>query len=120
MSTEAIQGQTESAAAGIPGLDILMNVPIALTVEVGRTRMTLSQLLETREGSIVELDRLIEQPLDILVNDSRVAQGVVVMTDDQFGVQITEVFRQPESALSLAGVSPESEPGSGSTEDVES
>ena len=82
--------------------DVLLNVPVTLTVEVGRTRMTLAELLETREGSIIELDRLVDQPLDILVNDSRVAEGVVVMENDQFGIQITDVVSARDRASQLA------------------
>jgi len=82
--------------------DVLLNVPVMLTVEVGRTKMTLAELLETREGSIVELDRLIDQPLDILVNDSRIAEGVVVMSDDKFGIQITDVVSASDRASKLS------------------
>lgn len=83
--------------------DVLLNVPVMLTVEVGRTRMTLAELLDTREGSIVELDRLIDQPLDILVNDSRIAEGVVVMSDDKFGIQITDVVSTRDRVRKLSG-----------------
>ena len=94
METSSVSGEIDK--------DVLLNVPVMLTVEVGRTRMTLAELLDTREGSIIELDRLIDQPLDILVNDARVAEGVVVMSDDKFGIQITDVVSPGDRASQFA------------------
>ncbi len=82
-------------------LDVLLNVPVALSVEVGRTAMTIGELLETGEGSVVKLSRLIDEPLDILVNDAPIAQGVVVMQDDKFGIQITDIISPHERARNL-------------------
>ncbi len=62
-----------------------------VTVELGRTRMPLSQILELQHGSVVELDRLAGDPVDIFVNDCMIARGEVVIVDDKFGVRITEM-----------------------------
>jgi flagellar motor switch protein FliN/FliY len=82
-------------------LDVLLNVPVALSVEVGRAAMTIGELLETAEGSVVKLSRLIDEPLDILVNDAPIAQGVVVTQDGKFGIQITDIISPHERARNL-------------------
>jgi len=72
-------------------IDLLMDVSLRVTVELGRTRMQLAQILELQHGSVVELDRLAGDPVDIFVNDCMVARGEVVVVDDKFGVRITEM-----------------------------
>lgn len=72
-------------------IDLLMDVSLRVTVELGRTRMKLAQILELQHGSVVELDRLAGDPVDIFVNDRMVAHGEVVVVDDKFGVRITEM-----------------------------
>jgi len=84
--------------AGVPknghanNIDLLMDVSMRVTVELGRTRMQLSQILELQHGSVVELDRLAGDPVDVFVNDVMVARGEVVVVDDKFGVRITEMI----------------------------
>jgi flagellar motor switch protein FliN len=72
-------------------IDLLLDVSMQVTVELGRTRMQLSQILELQHGSVVELDRLAGDPVDIFVNDCMIARGEVVIVDDKFGVRITEM-----------------------------
>ena len=72
-------------------LDLLMNVSLAVTAELGRCTMRVSDVLKIGKGSIVELDRLAGSPIDVLVNDRLVARGEVVAVDDRFGVRVTEV-----------------------------
>lgn len=72
-------------------IDLLMDVSMRVTVELGRTRMQLAQILELQHGSVIELDRLAGDPVDIFVNDCMVARGEVVIVDDKFGVRITEM-----------------------------
>jgi flagellar motor switch protein FliN/FliY len=69
----------------------LRDVPVSLAVEIGRARMTVGETLALRPGSIVTLDRLAEEPLDLLVNGTRIARGEVVVIDEDFGLRITEV-----------------------------
>jgi flagellar motor switch protein FliN/FliY len=73
-------------------IDLLLDVSMRVTVELGRTRMPLSQILELQHGSVVELDRLAGDPVDIFVNDCMIARGEVVIVDDKFGVRITEMI----------------------------
>lgn len=72
-------------------MPMLMDVVLQVTVELGRTRMTLRQVLELQKGSVVELDRLAGDFVDIFVNDRMIARGEVVVVDDKFGVRITEL-----------------------------
>jgi flagellar motor switch protein FliN/FliY len=72
-------------------IDLLMDVSMRVTVELGRTRMQLAQILELQHGSVIELDRLAGDPVDVFVNDCMVARGEVVVVDDKFGVRITEM-----------------------------
>jgi flagellar motor switch protein FliN len=72
-------------------IDLLLDVSMRVTVELGRTRMPLSQILELQHGSVVELDRLAGDAVDIFVNDTMIARGEVVIVDDKFGVRITEM-----------------------------
>lgn len=77
-------------------LETLLKVPVNLSIEVGRKQMSLKDILDTREGTIVELERMLDEPLDILVNGALVAHGVVVLTNDRFGIQITDVVSLKE------------------------
>ena len=70
----------------------LSDVPIDLTVEIGRTRMTVGETLELRQGSILTLNRMAGEPVDLLVNGTPIARGEVVVIDEQFGVRITDVL----------------------------
>jgi flagellar motor switch protein FliN/FliY len=81
--------------------DTLLKVPVSLSIEEGRTKMTINDLLTTREGTVIELDRLMDEPLDILVNGSLIAHGVVVLANDRFGIQITDIVSRQERVLSI-------------------
>jgi flagellar motor switch protein FliN/FliY len=96
----------------------LRAVPVELTVEIGRAEMTIGETLALRPGSIVRLDRLADEPLDLLVNGTRIARGEVVVIDEDFGLRITEVISGAGSALSSAALAQPSEAPAG-TEPVE-
>lgn len=108
MTMETSSNSTSNSAKSRPdfgnndvNLDTLLKVPVSLSIEVGRTHMTISELMETREGSVIELERLLEEPLDILVNGALIAHGVVVLANDRFGIQITDIVSPQDRALSL-------------------
>lgn len=75
-------------------LNMLMRIPLKLTVELGRTQKLIKDILELSQGSIVELDKLAGEPVDILVNDQLIAKGEVVVIDENFGVRVTEIITQ--------------------------
>jgi flagellar motor switch protein FliN/FliY len=81
-------------------LELLLDIPLKVTVELGRTRMTLKRVLEMIPGSIIELDKLTGEPVDILVNGKLIARGEVVVIDENFGVRITEIV-SPKERLEL-------------------
>lgn len=76
--------------------DVLNNIPITVSVEVGRTSLKIKDLMRLTQGSIVELDRLAGEPLDLLVNNTLVAQGEVVLVNDRYGVRLTQVIPAAE------------------------
>jgi flagellar motor switch protein FliN/FliY len=80
-----------SASIGDADLTRLTDVTVELTVEVGRTRMSLGETMSLGQGSVVTLDRLADKPVDLLVNGRPIARGEVVVIDEQFGLRITEV-----------------------------
>ncbi|MBE3590232.1 MAG: flagellar motor switch protein FliN [Firmicutes bacterium] len=87
------------AAAGTPvGLEIVMDVPLEVTVELGRTHQRVRDVLELGPGAVIELDRMAGEPVDVLVNGRLVAKGEVVVVDEAFGVRITEIL-SPEQRL---------------------
>jgi flagellar motor switch protein FliN/FliY len=77
-------------------LEMIMDIPVKLSVELGRTRLTIKQLLELAQGSVVELDGLPGEPMDILINGYLIAQGEVVVVEDKFGIRITEIITPSE------------------------
>jgi len=79
---------------GVADLRRLSAVPVDLSVEMGRTRMTVGETLELRQGSIITLNRMAGEPVDLLVNGTAIARGEVVVIDEQFGLRVTEVIGQ--------------------------
>jgi flagellar motor switch protein FliN/FliY len=89
---EATVATDESVPADVAGdLERLRDVPVELAVEIGRTRMTIGETLELGPGSIITLNRLAGEPVDLLVNGKPIARGEVVVIDEEFGLRITDV-----------------------------
>jgi flagellar motor switch protein FliN/FliY len=86
-----------NAANGpVSDLDLILDIPVQLTVELGRTKIPIRQILQLAQGSVVELDGLAGEPLDVLVNGCLVAQGEVVVVNDQFGIRLTDIVTPAE------------------------
>jgi len=77
---------------GTPNLDFILDIPLKLTVELGRTKLLISDLLQLGQGSIIELNKLAGEPLEILVNDKLIARGEAVVVNEKFGVRITDIL----------------------------
>ncbi|MBB6695916.1 flagellar motor switch protein FliN, partial [Cohnella xylanilytica] len=75
-------------------LGLLMDIPLKVTVELGRTKKQIKEILELSQGSIIELDKLAGEPVDILVNNKLIAKGEVVVIDENFGVRVTDIVSQ--------------------------
>jgi flagellar motor switch protein FliN/FliY len=88
----------------------LSDVPIDLTVEIGRTRLTVGETLELRQGSILTLNRMAGEPVDLLVNGTPIARGEVVVIDEQFGVRITDVVGATPGGNAQPHPAPAAEP----------
>ncbi|HEX7816034.1 flagellar motor switch protein FliN [Dyella sp.] len=85
----------EAAASGTD-IDLIMDVPVQLTVELGRTRLTIKNLLQLGQGSIVELEALAGEPMDIFVNGYLIAQGEVVVVEEKYGIRLTDIITPSE------------------------
>ena len=96
--TAATNEETNLDSAGIDNLKVLENIEVKLTVEVGSTELKIRDLLRLNEGSVVELERLAGDPLDILANGVKIAKGEVVMVGERFGIRFTEVTN-PENRV---------------------
>jgi flagellar motor switch protein FliN len=92
--------------SGEADLRRLSDVPVDLTVEIGRTRMTVGETLQLRPGSVVSLNRTAGEPVDLLVNGTRIARGEVVVVDEEFGLRITEVLHEAEAVATPATAAP--------------
>lgn len=86
----------KSGAAPVRDLEMIMDIPVRLSVELGRTRLTIKELLELAQGSVVELDGLPGEPMDILINGYLIARGEVVVVEDRFGIRVTEIITPSE------------------------
>ncbi|PIJ48459.1 flagellar motor switch protein FliN [Erwinia sp. OLTSP20] len=83
-------------------IDLIMDIPVKMTVELGRTKMTIKELLRLAQGSVVALDGLAGEPLDILINGYLIAQGEVVVVNDKYGVRITDIITPSERMRRLS------------------
>jgi flagellar motor switch protein FliN/FliY len=96
-SASGAAGASEEARRASWGIDMLRDVEMEVTCELGRTRMTVRQLLALSPGDVVELDRLAGSPADLLVNGTLLARGEVVVVDESFGLRITEIVSRDVS-----------------------
>ena len=99
------EGSAETAGeeSGEPAsLDLILDIPLAVTVELGRSKMLINDLLQLGQGSVIELTKLVGDPLEVLVNDKLVARGEVVVVNEKFGVRLTDIVTPMERVKSLA------------------
>ena len=96
MSTEVPESEVSTRR-----LDLLLDVPLDVTVELGRNRMTIQELLALSPGAVIELDKIAGEPLDIVVNDRLIARGEAVVINDKFGIRITDIISKAERIARL-------------------
>ncbi|NOT10637.1 MAG: flagellar motor switch protein FliN [Methylococcaceae bacterium] len=82
-------------------MDVILDVPVTLSMEIGRTQINIRNLLQLNQGSVVELDRFAGEPLDVLVNGTLIAHGEVVVVNDKFGIRLTDVISPSERVKRL-------------------
>jgi len=82
-------------------LDMVLDIPVTISMEIGRTKINIRNLLQLGQGSVVELDRLAGEPMDVLVNETLIAHGEVVVVNDKFGIRLTDVISAEERVKKL-------------------
>ncbi|MEQ8231928.1 MAG: flagellar motor switch protein FliN [Gammaproteobacteria bacterium] len=98
----AMQNLTADGASGQTGsLDNILDIPVTLAVEIGTTQVSIRNLLQFNQGSVVELDRLAGEPLDVLINGTLIAHGEVVVVNEKFGIRLTDVVSAQERVRKL-------------------
>ncbi len=91
-----------AGAAGSNDINLILDIPVQLTVELGRTRIPIKNILQLAQGSVVELDALAGEPMDVLVNGYLIAQGEVVVVNDKFGIRLTDIVTPSERMRRLS------------------
>lgn len=88
---DTLSGSAKRPTGSDVGLDLILDVAVTVSLELGRSRMAIRELLQLNQGSVVEFDRRVGEPLNVLVNGTLLAQGELVVIDDRFGIRLTEV-----------------------------
>jgi len=101
---EALDEAGEPAVKGgeTKSLDLILDIPLTVSVELGRSKMLINDLLQLGQGSVIELTKLVGEPLEVLVNQKLVARGEVVVVNEKFGVRLTDIVSPMERVQSLA------------------
>jgi flagellar motor switch protein FliN/FliY len=103
---EELETQTAStrmtASSEEVNMDVILDVPVTVAMEIGRAQINIRNLLQLNQGSVVELDRFAGEPLDVLVNGTLIAHGEVVVVNDKFGIRLTDVISPSERVRRLA------------------
>lgn len=89
------------SAENSPNMDVILDIPVTLSMEVGSTNISIRNLLQLNQGSVIELDRLAGEPLDVLVNGTLIAHGEVVVVNEKFGIRLTDVISPTERIKKL-------------------
>ena len=100
-AVELDEFDTDAKTGPNPELELILDIPVSISMEVGRTSITLRNLLQLNQGSVIELDRLAGEPLDVLVNGTLIAHGEVVVVNEKFGIRMTDVISPTERIKKL-------------------
>ena len=91
----------DSTPSNEVNLDVVLDIPVSISMEIGRTRISIRNLLQLNQGSVVELDRLAGEPMDVLVNGTLIARGEVVVVNEKFGIRLTDIISPAERVKKL-------------------
>jgi flagellar motor switch protein FliN len=97
----SVPKQTGPVSLDGPNLDVILDIPVSISMEVGSTDINIRNLLQLNQGSVIELDRLAGEPLDVLVNGTLIAHGEVVVVNEKFGIRLTDVISPSERIKKL-------------------
>jgi flagellar motor switch protein FliN/FliY len=100
-TVEAVSAAPVEALEEPRNLQLIMDIPLRVTVELGRTKMVVSELLNLGQGSVIELNKLAGEPMEVLVNDKLVARGEAVVVNEKFGVRLTDIISPAERVEQL-------------------
>lgn len=92
---------TSKPSGDAPDLDVILDIPVRISMEVGNTQISIRNLLQLNQGSVIEMDRLAGEPLDVLVNGTLIAHGEVVVVNEKFGIRMTDVISPSERIKKL-------------------
>ena len=98
---DGLTSQPVAKGGGEANLDVILDIPVTLSMEIGRTEITINDLLQLGQGSVVELERLAGEPMDVMVNGTLIAHGEVVVVDEKFGIRLTDVISPTERIKKL-------------------
>ncbi len=101
LETSANDGGSSAQGEDAPQLDVILDIPVTVSMEVGATRMPIRKLLQLNQGSVIELERMAGEPLDVLVNGTLIAHGEVVVVNEKFGIRMTDVISPSERIQKL-------------------
>lgn len=96
-----LEDETSQSGMGDTNIDMILDIPVTIAVEIGRSKITISNLLKLNQGSVVELDRLAGEPMDVLVNGTLIAHGEIVVVNEKFGVRLTDIISPVERVKKL-------------------
>ena len=102
VDSEETDDTTDKAEESPTNIDLILDIPLSVTVELGRSKMLINDLLQLGQGSVIELTKLVGEPLEVLVNNKLVARGEVVVVNEKFGVRLTDIVTPMERVKSLA------------------
>ena len=98
---DSLEDTSDGPAVEEENLDVILDIPVTISMEIGRTSISIRNLLQLNQGSVVELDRLAGEPMDVLVNGTLVAHGEVVVVNEKFGIRLTDVISPAERVRKL-------------------
>jgi flagellar motor switch protein FliN/FliY len=98
---DSLEDTSAGPASEEENLDVILDIPVTISMEIGRTNISIRNLLQLNQGSVVELDRLAGEPMDVLVNGTLVAHGEVVVVNEKFGIRLTDVISPAERVKKL-------------------
>lgn len=97
-------GSSSDKPTTMQDYDMILDIPVQITVELGRTKLSIRNLLQLAHGSVVELEALAGEPMDVLVNGTLIAQGEVVVVNDKFGIRLTDIITPSERMRKVRGL----------------
>ncbi len=101
VSLDKLQASESSGTAEDLNLDVILDIPVTISMEIGSTKINIRNLLQLNQGSVVELDRMAGEPLDVVVNGTLIAHGEVVVVNEKFGIRLTDIISPAERVKKL-------------------